>query len=107
MDRKEGTVERRSIDPVELLKASFPGTTVVALVSGPDNRDGGAADDALMTTEQLARMLGVDPSSVRRWRTSTPVQGPPFIRMSDRVVKYRHADVERWLNSRRVDPEVA
>jgi hypothetical protein len=52
-------------------------------------------------------MLGVDPSSVRRWRTSTPVQGPPFIRMSDRVVKYRRADVDRWLNSRRVDPEVA
>ena len=99
-------MERRSLDPVELLRESFPGTTVVALVSRPDDQ-AGAADDALMTTEQLARKLGVDPSSVRRWRTSTPVQGPPFIRMSDRVVKYRRADVERWLNSRRVDPEVA
>ena len=95
------------MDPVELLRASFPGTTVVALVSRPDDHENGTADDTLMTTEQLARMLGVDPSSVRRWRTSTPVQGPPFIRMSDRVVKYRRADVERWLNSRRVDPEVA
>jgi predicted DNA-binding transcriptional regulator AlpA len=95
------------MDPVELLRESFPGTTVVALVSRPDAQEGGTADDALMTTEQLARLLGVDPSSVRRWRTSTPIQGPPFIRMSDRVVKYRRADVERWLDNRRVDPEVA
>ena len=98
---------RRSIDPVELLRESFPGTTVVALVSGPDDHENGAADDTLMTTEQRARMLGVDPTRARRWRISTPVQGPPFIRMSDRVVKYRRGDVERWLNSRRVDPEVA
>jgi predicted DNA-binding transcriptional regulator AlpA len=95
------------MDPVELLRESFPGTTVVALVSRTDAQEGGTADDALMTTEQLARLLGVDPSSVRRWRTSTPIQGPPFIRMSDRVVKYRRADVERWLDNRRVDPEVA
>jgi hypothetical protein len=95
------------MDPVELLRESFPGTTVVALVSRADAQEGGTADDALMTTEQLARMLGVDPSSVRRWRTSTPIQGLPFIRMSDRVVKYRRADVERWLDNRRVDPEVA
>ena len=100
-------MERHRLDPVELLRESFPGTTVVALVTGLDRQDGSAADEALMTTEQLARLLGVDPSSVRRWRTSTPVQGPPFIRMSDRVVKYRRADVQRWLDSRRVDPEVA
>ena len=96
----------RSLDPVELLE-ELSRHNLVALVSRPDSRDSGTADEALMTTEQLARMLGVDPSSVRRWRTSTPVQGPPFIRMSDRVVKYRRADVQGWLDSRRVDPEVA
>jgi putative nucleotidyltransferase with HDIG domain len=94
-------------DPVELLRQSFPGTTVVALVSRPEGPDGGAARDRLMTTQELARMLGVDPSSVRRWRTAKPVQGPPFIRMSGRVVKYRREDVERWLDGRRFDPEVA
>jgi predicted DNA-binding transcriptional regulator AlpA len=99
-------VERRDLSPVELLE-QLSRHNVVALVSRPDDHASGAADEALMTTEQLARLLGVDPSSVRRWRTSTPVQGPPFIRMSDRVVKYRRADVERWLDSRRVDPEVA
>ena len=60
-----------------------------------------------LTAEELARLLGVDPSSVRRWRTASPTQGPPYVRLSDRVVKYRREDVERWLASRRVDPEAA
>lgn len=41
------------------------------------------ADDLLdggwFTTEELARMLGVDSSTLRRWRTARPRQGPPFI----------------------------
>ncbi len=99
-------MHRHSLDPVELLE-QLARHNLVALVSRSDGHDSGTAADTLMTTEQLARMLGVDPSSVRRWRTAIPIQGPPFIRMSDRVVKYRRADVERWLSSRRVDPEVA
>ena len=98
-------MQRDSMDSVELLRQLYR-RNVVALITRPEGDDE-TVSDTLMTTDQLARMLGVDPSSVRRWRTSTPVQGPPFIRMSDRVVKYRRADVDRWLDSRRVDPEVA
>jgi helix-turn-helix protein len=50
------------------------------------------ADDLLdggwFTTEELARMLGVDPSTLRRWRTARPRQGPPFICLSSRVTLY-------------------
>jgi predicted DNA-binding transcriptional regulator AlpA len=60
-----------------------------------------------MTTEELANLLGVDPSTIRRWRTAQPIQGPPFIRLSERVTMYRIDDVEQWLNSRRIDPEAA
>ena len=56
------------------------------------------------TTDELADLLGVDSSSLRRWRTSRPVQGPAFVRVSDRVVKYSERDVERWLLARRHDP---
>lgn len=56
------------------------------------------------TTEELAELLGVDPSSVRRWRTARPPQGPAFVRVSARVTIYNAADVETWLRSRRVDP---
>jgi DNA-binding transcriptional MerR regulator len=59
------------------------------------------------TTEELARLLGVDASTVRRWRTSRPVQGPPFVQLSSRVTMYSGHDVERWLLSRRIDPDRA
>ncbi len=60
-----------------------------------------------LTTEQLARILNVDASTVRRWRTSTPVQGPPFVQFSERVTMYSAYDVEHWMLSRRVDPREA
>lgn len=60
-----------------------------------------------MSTEELAALLDVDPSTIRRWRTVPPLQGPPFIQISDRVVKYVTADVERWLSARRVYPKAA
>ncbi|MDF9816633.1 putative DNA-binding transcriptional regulator AlpA [Streptomyces sp. SPB162] len=56
------------------------------------------------TTEEIARLLRVDASTVRRWRTARPPQGPPFVRLSERVVMYGAADVERWLADRRIDP---
>lgn len=56
------------------------------------------------STEELAELLGVDPSSVRRWRTSRPPQGPPFVRLSARHTIYSTSDVEAWLRSRRTDP---
>jgi integrase len=39
-----------------------------------------------LTTEELGTLLNVDPSTVRRWRTSRPPQGPPFVQLSDRVI---------------------
>ncbi|EMD23434.1 hypothetical protein C791_7260 [Amycolatopsis azurea DSM 43854] len=58
-----------------------------------------------MSTEEVAALLHVDPSTVRRWRTAKPPQGPPFVPLSERVIVYSAADVDTWLRSRRVDPE--
>jgi predicted DNA-binding transcriptional regulator AlpA len=60
-----------------------------------------------LTTDELARVLGVDSSTVRRWRTSRPVQGPPFVQLSERVTMYSAYDVEEWLRSQRIDPREA
>ena len=57
-----------------------------------------------MTTEELAALLRVDPSTIRRWRTAHPVQGPPFIPISERVTMYSVVDVRRWLAERRITP---
>ncbi len=60
-----------------------------------------------LSTEELARMLGVDPSTIRRWRTARPPRGPPFVRLSSRVTVYSSSDVRGWLERRRTDPERA
>jgi hypothetical protein len=58
----------------------------------------------LLTTEEVARLLRVDPSSVRRWRAEQPPQGPPFIRLSERVVLYAAQNLQHWLATRRTTP---
>jgi hypothetical protein len=63
------------------------------------------ASARLMTTEELAQLMKVDASTVRRWRTARPPQGPPFLRLSTRVVKYDPDDVRAWLARHRTDPE--
>ena len=60
-----------------------------------------------LTTEELAGLLGVDPSTLRRWRTASPRQGPPFVPLSGRVTLYSAHDVRRWLATRRIDPDRA
>lgn len=67
----------------------------------------GLLADGWYTTEEIARLLRVDASSIRRWRTAQPPQGPPFVRLSERVVMYGATDVEQWLADHRVDPAQA
>lgn len=59
------------------------------------------------STEEVAKLLGVDPSSVRRWRTAPDIQGPPFIRLSSRLTIYSASDIEEWLQSCRITPGTA
>ncbi|MEU6172403.1 helix-turn-helix domain-containing protein [Streptantibioticus parmotrematis] len=62
------------------------------------------APDNWYTTVEIARVLRVNPASIRRWRTARPPQGPPFVRLSGRSVLYRGGDVQQWLDARRVAP---
>ncbi|WP_435590793.1 helix-turn-helix transcriptional regulator [Nocardia sp. bgisy118] len=59
------------------------------------------------TTDEVAALLRVDASSLRRWRTASPPQGPPFVQLSDRVTRYSGADVIAYLQRRRIDPTAA
>ncbi|QXJ25986.1 helix-turn-helix domain-containing protein [Actinomadura graeca] len=68
--------------------------------------DGGPVlSEVWYTTEQLAVLLAVDPSTLRRWRTGRPLQGPPFVRLSGAVTRYNAADVRRWMLRHRIDPD--
>ncbi|MEU6044130.1 helix-turn-helix transcriptional regulator [Streptomyces griseus] len=60
--------------------------------------------NAWYSTRELAACLRVDTSTLRRWRTARPPQGPPFVAVSERVVMYSAVDVEEWLLRRRTVP---
>lgn len=61
------------------------------------------SDELLECTDLVARLLGVKPRTLEGWRRRGC--GPPFIRLSGRVIRYNRADLERWLNERRVDDD--
>ncbi|WP_354642896.1 helix-turn-helix transcriptional regulator [Kitasatospora camelliae] len=65
---------------------------------------GGLLHSGWYSTEEVAELIDVDPSTLRRWRTSRPVQGPPFVRLTSRVTMYSIPDVQAWLESRRIVP---
>ena len=61
--------------------------------------------DELIDSKTLAKQilkLGSE-RSLEAWRRRG--YGPPFIRVSPRVVRYRRLDVERWLAARVVGDE--
>lgn len=60
------------------------------------------ADDALLSQKRVATMLSVSPRALEAWRIRG--EGPAFIRISKRCIRYRRADVEAWLASREHQP---
>jgi predicted DNA-binding transcriptional regulator AlpA len=54
-----------------------------------------AEEEELMREEDVAKLLRVSLSSVKRLRASG--QGPRYIRISPRVVRYRRQDVLDWM----------
>jgi predicted DNA-binding transcriptional regulator AlpA len=61
-----------------------------------------ADEDDLMTEEQVAKLLIVSVSTVKRLRVSG--EGPRHIRISQRVVRYRRQDVLDWMRQRAEEP---
>lgn len=57
--------------------------------------------EKLLTPRQVAELLEVRPRTLESWRVSG--DGPPFVRVgvgSRGPVRYRRADLERWLAAR-------
>jgi hypothetical protein len=58
----------------------------------------------LLTTQQVADMLGVKPSTLRAWRCAKT--GPPFTRLTKQSVKYDERDIQKFVAERRTTPLV-
>lgn len=82
--------------------AAYPAASRNHVVS-PDNQ-APLLTNSWYSTSDLAAFLRVDASTLRRWRTAQPPQGPPFVTVSERVVMYSALDVEEWLRRRRTVP---
>lgn len=52
----------------------------------------------LLTLDQLAEMLVVSPKTIHAWRAKR--LGPPALKVG-RHLRFRHEDVERWLDGQR------
>jgi len=57
--------------------------------------------EQLLDQHQLAEALGVHWTTVRNWRVGPPnfKEGPKFLRINGRLVRYRWSDVEKWLQT--------
>lgn len=51
----------------------------------------------LLTEAEVARLLGLSPRTLRRWRHANR-SGPPFVYIGGRV-RYRRDELEAWLES--------
>jgi len=59
--------------------------------------------DKLMTRREVAEMLGMQPNTLARWAWKK--EGPPFIKVGPKAVRYRRSEVMAWLWRRAgIDP---
>jgi predicted DNA-binding transcriptional regulator AlpA len=54
--------------------------------------------ERLLTPQELSERLNIEQTLLERQRCNG--EGPPYVRISPRVIRYRPEDVSRWLASR-------
>ena len=57
-----------------------------------------SAADELLTEEEAARLLSVEPRTLRLWRNE---RGLPHLKITSKVIRYRRSDLNGWLNRAR------
>lgn len=54
--------------------------------------------DRLLSTSEAAHYLGLDPGTLKRWRTKTG--GPPFTKVSANRARYSFESLRAWAAER-------
>lgn len=57
----------------------------------------GLGQDPLLPPKALAERLGVSVKTLERWRLHG--EGPPFVRVSRKVIRYRASDVDAFIRA--------
>ena len=58
-----------------------------------------AAPAALLTTTEAAAVLNLSPRTLEQLRVTGA--GPPYFALGKRAVRYKHSDINDWLDARR------
>ena len=56
-----------------------------------------ASSPILLTEKEAGKILGFSIRTLQKWRIEG--QGPPFIRVSARAIRYRREDLDQWIES--------
>ncbi len=55
-------------------------------------------DPAVMTTDEVARYLGINKKTLDRMRGRG--DGPSYLRLTGKIIRYRRADIDNFIESR-------
>ena len=57
-----------------------------------------ATDTRLIREDEAADLLEVSKRTLQKWRVEG--QGPLYVQLSARAIRYRRGDLESWINER-------
>ena len=57
-------------------------------------------NDALLTTREAARLLGVSPGTLQNWRWRG--EGPPIVKVGSQAVRYAQRDLDNYVREHRI-----
>jgi len=57
------------------------------------------AMDKLLTPAEAAAILGISKFTLDGWRLSKERESPPHVKLSERTIRYRLADLIAWIET--------
>jgi predicted DNA-binding transcriptional regulator AlpA len=66
------------------------------------NQAGHAAPGRLLSPKQASEFLAVPESTLAHWRSER--RGPVYVKLEDRLIRYRTSDLEKYIGARIVEP---
>lgn len=56
------------------------------------------SSERLLSTRQLADMVGISVATIERWRAQGTPDLPPHIKLSSGAIRYSPKEVQHWLD---------
>lgn len=57
--------------------------------------------EKMMTAKEVSNYLRISEAALYEYRRTGT--GPNYVRLNDRLVRYRKSDVDEWLNAKKIE----